>query len=89
MPLDFSYRDLESAPRASRTREVAEMVNAEQFLSARSSVTQSRGAGAPAASGGDGVARPPRQRRRHSRLGQRRPTSVVDAEAHFTPVDLA
>ena len=39
------------------------------------------GAEAPAASGGDGVARPPRQRRRHSRLGQRRPTAAPSARS--------
>ena len=33
------------------------------------------------ASGGDGVARPPRQRRRHSRLGQRRPTAAPSARS--------
>ena len=44
--------------RLARAVRVTEMVDAEQFLSAHSSVTQSGGAGARAASRSLGVARP-------------------------------
>ena len=74
--VDDRVRSLGGCPAASKVE--YDSAKREYLLISRGRVYYSgaRWRDAAAASGGDGVARPPRQRRRHSRLGQRRPTSA-------------